>query len=96
MVCDNARYYKNKELQQWLVDKPIVQVFLPPYSPNLNLMERLWKYLRQKSINATFYRTKGAFRQAVLGFFTRLPGFGQDLTSLLTRNFPILDAQLTL
>jgi transposase len=95
VVCDNARYYKNKELRAWLADKPICQVFLPPYSPNLNLIERLWKYLRQKIINTTFYRTKGQFRTAVLDFFDRLPEFGQDLASLLTRKFHILDAQLT-
>jgi transposase len=95
VICDNARYYKNKELGQWLADKPICQVFLPPYSPNLNLIERFWKYLRQKIINTTFYRTKGQFRTAVLDFFNRLPEFGQDLTSLLTRKFHILDAQPT-
>ncbi len=95
VVCDNARYYKNKELREWLADKSIVQVFLPPYSPNLNLIERLWKYLRQKIINSTFYRTKGEFRQAVQGFFTRLPEFGQDLASLLTRKYHILHAQPT-
>ena len=95
VVCNNARYYKNKELRAWLADKPICQVFLPPYSPNLNLMERLWKYLRQKIINTTFYRTKGQFRTAVLDFFTRLHEFGQDLASLLTRKFHILDAQPT-
>lgn len=94
-VCDNARYYKNKELRAWLADKAICQVFLPPYSPNLNLIERFWKYLRQKIINTTFYRTKGQFRTAVLDFFTRLPEFGQDLASLLTRKFHILDAQST-
>ena len=95
VICDNARYYKNKELRAWLADKPICQVFLPPYSPNLNLIERLWKYLRQKIINSTFYRTKGQFRTAVLDFFDRLPEFGHDLTSLLTRKFHILDAQPT-
>ena len=95
VVCDNARYYKNKDLRQWLADKPICQVFLPPYSPNLNLIERFWKYLRQKIINTTFYRTKGQFRTAVLDFFTRLPEFGPELASLLTRNFHILDAQPT-
>jgi len=93
VVCDNARYYKNKELRAWLADKPICQVFLPPYSPNLNLIERFWKYLRQKIINTTFYRTKGQFRTAVLDFFNRLPEFGQDLASLLTRKFHILDSQ---
>ncbi|OWP63391.1 hypothetical protein CDA63_09300 [Hymenobacter amundsenii] len=50
--------YKNKALTAWLTDKPLVQVFLPPYSPNMNLIERLWKYLRQKIINTTFHRTK--------------------------------------
>ena len=95
VICDNARYYKNKDLRVWLADKPICQVFLPPYSPNLNLIERFWKYLRQKIINATFYRTKGQFRTAVLDFFNRLPEFGPDLASLLTRKFHILDAQLT-
>ena len=95
VVCDNARYYKNKELRAWLADKPICQVFLPPYSPNLNLMERFWKYLRQKIINTTFYRTKDQFRTAVPDFFTRLPEFGPDLASRLTRKLHILDAQLT-
>jgi len=94
VVCDNARYYQNKDLPTWLADQRIVQVLLPPYSPNLNLIERLWKYLRQKIINPTCYRTKGQFRAAVLGFFNRLPEFGQDLASLLARNFHILDSQL--
>lgn len=95
VVCDNARYYKNKELTAWLADKPLQQVFLPPYSPNLNLIERLWKFLRQKIINTTFYRTKGAFKTAVLRFFDRLPEFGQELASRLTLKFHVLDSQLT-
>jgi transposase len=93
VICDNARYYKNKALRAWLADKPICQVFLPPYSPNLNLIERFWKFLRQKIINATFYRTKGQFRTAVLDFFTRLDEFGQDLAALLTRKFHIIHSQ---
>ena len=95
VVCDNARYYKNQELTAWLVDKPIQQVFLPPYSPNLNLIERLWKFLRQKIINTTFYRTKGAFKNAVLDFFDRLPEFGQELASRMTLAFHVLDSQPT-
>ena len=96
VVCDNARYYRNRELAEWLQDKPLVQVFLPPYSPNLNLIERLWKFLRQKIINPCFYRTKGQFRQAVLGFFSRLEEFGQDLASLLTLNFHLFLSQTIL
>lgn len=93
VVCDNARYYKNKELRAWLADKPLCQIFSPTYSPNLNLIERFWKYLRQRIINTTFYRTKGPFKTAVLNFFDRLPEFGQDFASLLTRKYHIIDSQ---
>lgn len=95
VICDNARYYKNKALAAWLADKRLVQVFLPPYSPNLNLIERFWKFLRQKIIDPHFYRTKGAFKTAVLAFFNRLDEFGEELASLLTRKFHIIDAQPT-
>ena len=73
----------------------MVQVFLPPYSPNLNLIERLWKFLRQKIINTAFYRTKGQFKTAVLDFFDRLDEFGQELASRLSLKFHILDSQTT-
>ena len=95
VICDNARYYKNKTLAEWLVGKRLVQVFLPPYSPNLNLIERLWKFLRQKIINTAFYRTKGQFKTAVLDFFNRLPEFGQELASRMSLKFHILDSQVT-
>lgn len=93
VICDNARYYRNKTLTVWLADKPIVQVFLPPYSPNLNLIERLWKFLRKQVINTVFYRTKEAFRAAILRFFDHLGDFRDELTSLLTCQFRVLDSQ---
>ena len=95
VVCDNARYYNNKALAEWLTGKRLVQVFLPPYSPNLNLIERLWKFLRQKIINIAFYRTKGQFKTAVLDFFNRLPEFGQELSSRLSLKSHILDSYPT-
>jgi transposase len=71
VVSDNARYYRNAELQEWLgtQGRRVVQVFLPPYSPNLNIIERLWKLLRKKVIDPVFYRTKEEFRAGVLSFF---------------------------
>jgi len=95
VICDNARYYKNQALNQWLVNKRLVQVFLPSYSPNLNLMERLWKFLRQKIINTAFYRTKGQFKSAVLDFFDRLPEFGPELASRMCLKFHVLHSQST-
>lgn len=87
VFSDNARYYKNKELREWLEDQPITQVFLPPYSPNLNLIERLWKFLRKKVINTQFYRTKQEFKDAVLTFFEEIDTYSQELVTLLTLNF---------
>ena len=70
-----------------------MQVFLPPYSPNLNLIERLWESLRQKIINPAFYRTKGQFKTAVLDFFDRLPEFGKELASRMSLKLHVLDSQ---
>ena len=93
VVCDNARNYKNKALNPWLIDKRLVQVFLPPYSLNLNLIERLWKFLQQKIINTSFSRTKGQFKTAVLDFFDRLDEFGPELAFRMRLKFHILDSQ---
>jgi transposase len=93
VIQDNARYYKNTELQNWLEDKPIKQVFLPPYSPNLNLIERLWKFMRKKIINVAFYRTKEQFRQAVRKFLDNIPTYEEELVTLLTLNFRTINSQ---
>ncbi|MDR0540659.1 MAG: IS630 family transposase [Dysgonamonadaceae bacterium] len=65
ILSDNARYYRNKELKEWIQKTAITQIFLPPYSPNLNLIERLWRFLRKKVINTHIYRTKELFRKAI-------------------------------
>ena len=55
------------------------QADLPaPYSPNLNLIERLWKFLRKEIINTKFYRTKHEFRDAVLKFFDNIASYRKE------------------
>ena len=61
----------------------------------MNLIERLWKFLRQKISDTAFYRTKGQFKTAVLDFFDRLPEFGPELTSRIRLKFHVLDSQPT-
>lgn len=88
MICDNARYYYNAELKAWLDNNPrIVQIFLPPYSPNLNLIERLWKLLRKKVINTVYYPHFKDFRTAVLRFFEHIEQYNTELKSLISFNF---------
>ena len=88
VIGDNARYYRNVQLQAWLTQNPrIIQVFLPPYSPNLNLIERLWKLLRKKCISTHYYPDFKDFRQAVLHFFEHLGQYKKELDTLITFKF---------
>lgn len=69
VFCDNARYYKNKLVQGYLESSKIALHFLPPYSPNLNPIERLWKWMKERVIYNTYYPEFDEFKSAVLGFF---------------------------
>lgn len=86
IIGDNARYYRNKLLTEWVKDTPIKPIFLPAYSPNLNPIERMWKFMRKKVINTCFYRKKAEFRSAILGFFQDLEKYRTELESLITLN----------
>lgn len=70
VVVDNARYYKNRDVTEWLAapERRVRLVFLPPYSPNLNLIERLWHYLHKYVIGVT-RREKFADFEADVRFF---------------------------
>lgn len=92
-ICDNARYYHSKVVEQWLKDHPKTKVkYLPAYSPNLNLIERLWKFMKKEAINSFYYETKEAFRRAVLDFFKHIGRYKKDLMTLLTLNFRLVSA----
>jgi transposase len=93
VICDNARYYKNKDLFEWLKTSKIEQVFLPPYSPNLNIIERLWKFLKKEVINSTFYRTFSLFKESVMAFFQNTEKYKKKLETLLTLKFHVKKMQ---
>ncbi len=85
VFCDNAPYYRNKAVKQYLATSKIVLHFLPPYSPNLNPIERLWKWMKERVIYNVYYRDFEDFRGAVLGFFAVLPTLAPD--SILGQSF---------
>lgn len=72
VFCDNARYYRNQAVKKYLEDSKIEVHFLPPYSPNLNPIERLWKWMKERVIYNAYYEEFTEFRMAVLGFFSTL------------------------
>jgi transposase len=95
VICDNARYHHSILVTEWLKAQPrISQKFLPPYSPNLNLIERLWKWMKKKVTATVYYPTFAEFKKAVLDLFIRLPDYQQELKSLLTLKFQILNSPL--
>lgn len=68
VIIDNAKYYKNQTVQNWLKSSRIEQIFLPTYSPNLNLIERFWKCLKREVISNQFYPKFSDFKGALLDF----------------------------
>jgi len=90
VICDNARYYRSKLVQAFLETAKIKLVFLPPYSPNLNLIERLWKYFRKQVMHNRYYERFEDFKAACLTFFANIPKHKQALKQLLTKNFHII------
>jgi transposase len=72
IFCDNASYYRNRAVTKYLAASKIALHFLPPYSPNLNPIERLWKWMKERVIYNTYYEHFEEFKAAVMGFFAVL------------------------
>lgn len=98
VFCDNAPYYRNKAVSQYLATSKIALHFLPPYSPNLNPIERLWKWMKERVIYNTYYEHFEDFKGAVIGFFAVLPtlaaesALGQSLRSRVRDKFRLIQA----
>jgi transposase len=90
IYCDNARYYRSRLVQEFLANSRIELIFLPPYSPNLNLIERLWKYFRKEILYNEYYEKFSDFQRACQNFFTDIKEHKKALRSLLTENFQII------
>jgi Transposase and inactivated derivatives len=74
IVLDNARIHHAKLLQSFLEEMKgrLQLVFLPPYSPQLNLVEGLWKWLKSDVINNVFYHTVAEIRNNVQQFMDEI------------------------
>lgn len=90
IICDNARYYRSKAVQAYLQDSRITLVFLPAYAPNLNLIERLWKFFKKQVLYNRYYESFDEFRAACKDFFNNPTRYRSQLQSLLTENFAII------
>ena len=92
LIVDNASYNHSYELHLFLSDHPRVHLkYLPAYSPNLNLIERLWKFFHQKHHDRYFEKFK-EFETEVLSFFKNIHQYDAELKTLLTDSFQTLHA----
>lgn len=91
IVLDNAKYHHARILNHWLLHHPRFKpIFLPPYSPNLNIIERLWRFFHQKVTNNHYFPTFQEFKETTMQFFQNLKQYRQELDSLLTEKFQTL------
>jgi len=97
IVLDNATYNRAAAVHEWLAQPGcrIRLVYLPPYAPNLNLIERLWWFFKKKTLWNTHYPTFAAFRSAIDRFFDTLHEHAVELGSLITDRFHIIGSQPT-
>jgi transposase len=95
IICDNAKYYRSKLVGEFLTTSKIQFLFLPSYSPNLNLIERLWKFMKKKILYNKYYEKFDNFKEATLEFFENIEQYKDELDSLLTNNFQLLNANST-
>src|SRR3954454_20039558 len=93
LYLDNARYYNKPCVKEWLARyRQFRLVPLPAYSPNLNLIERLCKFLRKKALNR-WHKTFEAMQGAVAEALDHLGEYRDELCALMTERFAIVEVE---
>lgn len=88
LVLDNARYQRNDVVKERAKELGIELLFLPSYSPNLNLIERLWRFAKRKAVYGKYHPTFADFRAAIQAVLDGTTTTHADrLASLMTLKF---------
>jgi transposase len=88
LVLDNARYQKCEVVRLLAAELRIELLYLPSYSPNLNLIERLWKFVKKEVLLCRYYEDFGRFKGAIMECLEGVQGKHKAaIASLLTLNF---------
>ncbi len=92
LVLDNARYQKCEVVRSLAARLGIELLYLPSYSPNLNLIERLWKFVKKEVLLCRYYEDFARFQDAIVGCLEGVQGKHKAaIASLLTLNFQTFD-----
>ena len=88
IILDNARYQKCQLVQDYAATVNIELLYLPSYSPNLNLIERFWRFVKANCLYSKYYDEYSAFKTAIENCIaTANTDHRQKLDSLLSWNF---------
>jgi transposase len=90
LIMDNAAYNRSSRVRELATELGINLIYLPPYSPNLNPIERLWKFFKKKVLYNKYYETKSEFEDACTSFFRYIRKYRDELSTLLTDEFHVL------
>ena len=102
IILDNARYQRCALVQAAADALGIELLFLPTYSPNLNLIERFWRFVKKQCLYSKYYPDSTAFQQAILSCIHHAPTEHRvELNRLFTlrfqtfQNVPVIGEQQT-
>jgi transposase len=95
VIADNARYNHAIKVQEYEKSSRVKIHYLPPYAPNLNLIERLWKFYHKKVTYDKYYEKYDQFKSASLDFFKNMQQYQDELDTLLTENFHIIGERVS-
>ena len=89
---DNARYQRWALVQEKAKALGIELLFLPSYSPNLNLIERVWKFVKAECLGGKHYENFEQFQQGINDCVSKLSSkHKQKMDTLITRNFQLFE-----
>jgi transposase len=92
LVLDNARYQKCEVVRRLAAELKVELLYLPSYSPNLNLIERLWKFVKKEVLTCRYYGDFARFKAAIVACLDQVEGEHREvIASLLTLKFQTFD-----
>lgn len=89
IILDNASYNRAYCVREKAKELNIKLMFLPPYSPNLSLIERVWKFLK-KTLQNTYFPTLKDFKDAIFDFCGNYEKYSEEIERLLGQRFEII------
>ena len=88
LILENARYQKCRLVWELAAELNLDVLYLPAYSPNLQLIERLWKFVKKTCLYSKYYANFDAFKAAITDCLAHTHDrYKDDLDSFLTLNF---------